>query len=166
MAKLKDVSSVIAQIQRELNSIRFSRELGDKARDVIFKRTKSGRGVSDDRAKEPRKVTLKVLSPATVKQRTRSGVSGSFSRPSKSNLTDTGQLLDSIQVIAGPGEFQLIIPNTQRRKKGNERRTPTNAEVAEFVSEDRPFFALTGDEQNILRREVTDRMRKIIRRLT
>lgn len=166
MAKVRDVTKAFAEIQREINSIRFSRELGTQARDIIVKRTKQGFGVDDDEDAEPNKVRLKRLDAKTITQRRRNGVRGSFATPAFSNLTDTGQLHDSVQVFAGRGGFQLVIPNTQRRKRGNEKSTPTNAEVAEHVSKDRPYFALTGDEQNILRKTVTDRMRKILRRLT
>lgn len=166
MATFRDVRSLLIQINRDLVSPRLMRMLARQTRTIIFRRTKSGFGVNDDQSPRARKQRLRRLAPSTIRQRRRNGVLGSFGNPASSNLTDTGQMLDSIDFKIGKGEYTLLIPNSTRRKKGREKRVPTNAEVAEFVSEERPFFNLTVPEQQILVKMVRDRLRKIVRSLS
>jgi hypothetical protein len=63
-------------------------------------------------------------------------------------------MLDSFIISATRGAFKIIIPDTRRRDG------KTNAEVQQFVSVERPFFAFTNDEGQILRREVEKRIQK------
>lgn len=74
--------------------------------------------------------------------------------PAKSNLTMTGQLLDSLK-----GEVnnnQIVIKPTGIRNDGY-----TNREIAEFVEEQgRQFLGLTRGEKNELIRELKNRVLK------
>lgn len=140
------------------------RELGglaDQSVDIIYKRVKSGLGVNNDEARFPSKKSLKDLAPSTIKARRRKGVKGKFGRPDKSNLTDTGQLLDAIKsMVLNDENYKVFIKNNPRRGSAL-----TNKTVAEFVSKNgRPFFALTKDEQQILLKEIETVIRDKIRK--
>lgn len=164
---------VIERIESEVLSRKNMARLARITERIIYKRTKSGFGVDDEKAKDPKRKKLKPLKPATIKQRQRNGVMGRFGDPRFSNLTDTGQLLDSMVIRAKFGEFQVVIPNSRRRRKiivdrdGNRRpskakKVPTNSEVHDFVAEMRPYFALTGAERKILTRDIKRAVRKIV----
>ena len=162
MATFKSVSRVIRKVKTELLTRSFNRKLGNEAKEIVFKRVKLGFGVDNEDSRNPRRVRFRKLTPNYIRQRRRRGVQGSFGGPRKSNLTDTGQLLDSMIVRANRDGFTILIPDSRRRGGRN-----TNAEVAIFVSDSgRPFFALTGAEVNILKKSITDRIRRLTRRVT
>lgn len=98
---------------------------------------------------------------------------GEFGTPTKSNLTFTGQMLDSITIGARDGVFTLTIPPSPRTDG------KTNKQVAEFHSKQRrffnangnlvtipkrAFFALTEGELRILTRELESIIREIIQK--
>lgn len=156
MAKIDDIGKFLTQVQKDVFGARGMMDLGEMAKDIIFKRVKSGKGVDSDTAEDPREVELKPLSPSYVTHRTQVGVRGSFGSPSRSNLTFTGNLLDSMVVTSSEGEFDLTIPNS-RRDSDNK----TNAQVAKKVAQaGRPFFALSADERQILRKDIEETIRR------
>jgi hypothetical protein len=159
MANFDDFADVISEIERKVLSARAMRRLGDKGKDIVFRRVKSGFGVDRERSRNPRKKRLKPLSAGYIQQRQREGVSGSFGSSARSNLTNTGQMLDSFEVEAKDRSFRIIVPNTRRRDG------KLNSRVAQFVSQDRPFLAMTRDEQQILRKEVENNVRKVFLQL-
>jgi len=137
----------------------FNLMLAKKARDIIYKRTKAGRGVTaiGPRAQPAR---LARLSTPYVERRKRTGVTGPFGSPGKSNLTYSGQMLESIRVQASARGFRVEIPNTKRANSNL-----SNSQVAQHVQDNgRPFFALTEDEIQILVREIEREVRKLTRR--
>ncbi len=114
------------------------RQYGNMAAELIRKRTRLGYGV---RSYGGSKERLKPLSDKYKTRRKDMDLSQNTT-PAKSNLTKTGQLLDSIatqtvrkgQVRVGPGG----------RRTGE---SLTNEEVGEFVAEaGRPFNTLTDIE--------------------
>lgn len=159
MATFKDLEGFLKAIDSEVFSAKGTGEIGNKASDVIYKRVKSGYGVDDDQNQgSSSKQRLKELSPSYIAQRKRKGVTGEFGKPSKSNLTNTGQMLSSLSVKSKQGEFELVIPNSPRTDG------KTNAEVARYASRSRPFFGITSAEKKILEKEVQDKIRAIARR--
>jgi hypothetical protein len=160
----KDVNRALRQIESVINSKKTSSILGNEAKDAIFKRTKTGFGVKADKTIPSSRKKLKKLSPAYIEQRKRYGVQGKFGSPEFSNLTNTGQMLDSIVLTAGHGQFTLIIPNTVRKKRGKEKGTKTNAQVAQHVSDNgRPWFNLTTAELRIVEQNLSSIINKIIK---
>ena len=164
MGTPRDLSNFLKDLKRTLFQRRTMQRFGETTKDIIFKRTKSGFGVDNDRIRNPRKKRLKGLSPEYIRQRQKRGVRGQFGSPSRSNLTNTGQLLDSIRVSATSRGFKVSIPNTPRKRVGNESRVPSNRDVANFVRKERAFFALTRAEQRIVEREVGLLVRRVFRR--
>ena len=154
MASFDDVEKIFNQLTGVIfNKTNFT-DLSDLSIDILYKRVKSGLGVDSDTKDNPSKRKLKPLKPSTIDARRKKGVRGKFGSPNVSNLTDTGQMLDSmVTKVKGDG-YQLLIPNSPRTDGKK------NRDVAGYVSENgRPFFALTRDEQTI----VTARLDKIVR---
>ena len=115
----------------------------DEAKDQLAKemkdRTKSGYGVS---TMGGNKRKLKKLAPSTKKQKKRQGKS------IKSNLTHTGQMLDSM------GNY-----NGKITVKGEE-----NKDKAKYVSEERPFLNASGAEIKRFMERIQQIINDIIKR--
>lgn len=125
--------------------------------ETVYNRIKSGFGVTSDASARSKGVRLKALSQSYIEQRRRTGVGGDQGTPNRSNLTYSGQLLDSLRAIARPGEILLEIENTRRREG------KTNRQVARYVREERPFLAMTKKEAAIVDRGVRARILARIR---
>lgn len=161
-------------LTRDIFSRRGMERLGDLGRDLIFKRTKSGFGVKNNSRQK-----FKTLSASTILGRSgkisfrvigdnvvplpgpgKSIVTGSFGAPKRSNLTLTGQMLDSMTVNAQSQKVEILIPNTKRRGS-----RLSNSDVAELVSRERPFLALTMAEATIIEKEIISLVRKNVKRI-
>jgi len=91
---------------------------------------------------------LKKLSKAYIDfRRSFSGRTGEFFKPSKSNLTFTGQLLESLKARSNVRQQTITLFASGRRDDGLK-----NEEVAEYVAENgRPFLGI--DQKGIDRIE-------------
>jgi hypothetical protein len=154
------------------------RDIIEKAKDIIYKRVKSGYGVANDTTAGSSQVKLNELSKAykdyragrvefysggeLVQFRVKKPKLGPYGRPNFSNLTLTGEMLESITTrIFSKGKAELKIPNTVRA----DGKT-TNEQVAMWVSKQgRPFFNLSDKDERILdafiNRLVRDKLRRI-----
>lgn len=162
MAELKDLTKYLKRVERDIYNASFTKELAEESRDLIYRRTKSGIGVNAEGLKpeQTKKRQLKPLSPNYIDLRRKTGVPGKFGSPSESNLTYTGQMLESIEVKSSDRDFSIEIPAT-RRDDGK-----TNKQVAGFVRKGgRPFFALVKDEVTILEKKVRDVVRGLLRKI-
>ena len=124
--------------------------LGDNAAALIKKRTRLGYGVDQNGGT---KAKLKPLSPGYKKQRKADGVA-STTTPNKSNLTNTGAMLDNISAKATTGKVTIGFPDKAQEQK------------AEWVTEGgRPFNYLSEAEvkqlQNQLEAEVKKQLKTI-----
>ncbi len=117
------------------------------AADIVVKRTRLGYGVFKHLGPKGK---FMPLAPLTIKARThksKMGMLSGLTRPKRSNLTETGQMLDSIDAIKR-GDKWYIQP-TGRRRDGL-----TNYEVAYFAHKGsrnrppRPFMNISGAEQS------------------
>lgn len=173
-----DLREIEVKLNNELRGLFNSRlmmKLGKMARDIVYKRVKSGYGVDSDKLPDGEAVRQRLAPLSESYKNKRKGLArfqtksgevrfkikaptlGEFGTVGKSNLTLTGQMLDSIQLTLQRQGFLLSIPPTPR-----DDSNLTNEEVAKFVTEQgRPFFALTGAELQILIREVELELRKI-----
>jgi hypothetical protein len=166
--KRKEIQRLITK----LKSVRNTMRVADLAKSIIFKRVKSGFGVNDDQKANAIKRRLLALggggqNPAEARRKyllfRRTIDLGLFGTIGKSNLTLTGQMLDALDSKILSNGFRIDIKNTVRRKIGNERTTITNSQVANFVSEKRPFLALTIPEQRIVLKEYERIIRELSR---
>lgn len=142
----KQLGNIIAKIKGTLKEAIRRESLmptGEFIASIIAKRTRLGYGVDRNGGQ---KSPLKSLALSTIKQRTalrKSGKLSSFTRPGRSNLTATGQLLDSLKVTyLKDGEIN-IAPDG-RRDDGKKNR-----EVAGYQEEaGRIFMRLSQPEFN------------------
>jgi len=165
----KDLQDAFKKAQSKENMSAF----GDYVAERIMVRTRLGRGVAQEGgASQP----LKPLSDSYKKQRqgkiafftTKEGVVvpyvpdqkpklSEFTRPTKSNLTFTGQMLESIKTLSAKvGEVVVGL-------SGNRKDGLTNLEVGQYVSKARPFMNLSKPEKEGLAREIRKLIQKILK---
>ena len=106
--------------------------LAERAVEMVKTRTRLGYGVAGEKFAGSQQ-KLESLKSSTVENRKRKTLHPDTS-PKKSNLTDTGQLLDSISYEVSGNRITVFL-------KGQRNQT-----VAEYVSDARPFFALSKPE--------------------
>ncbi len=198
---IKDINKAqrnLAELKREVVNKRVFHGLAKLARSIIWKRVKSGKGASGGKTQR-----LAPLQQSTIDVRSGKGIMRTFKtsggrrtvfipgvdgRPSstgqffsakRSNLTFSGQMLDSITFrVKSPFGFTLFIPDSRRQPYKNndvmnKKAPPSNRDVAIFVqsgrssptrSEPRPFFELTKGETRIIIKQYNDIIKNIIRR--
>lgn len=142
-------------------------ELAKMAKDLIYKRVKSGKGVTSDTSPIANPKPFKKLSPSYKKQR-RSGrllKEGKHFSPTKSNLTLSGQLLEALDIKYMAKGFKIEIAAGVRSPvwKNTKSRRLSNRTLAEYVSEDRPFLNLTKSEKRVILMEAKKQVREIAR---
>jgi len=158
MAKItlsKDFKVFGTKLKKLVNKVFIAKEMkkiGEFASEIIKKRTRLGFGVvkaGADRSK------LKSLSEK-YKVLRQSLTLSDQTTTNRSNLTSTGQLLDSISVIIS-SEKKVTFGPTGERQNSNE---PSNSKLAEYVSEQgRPFINLSGAEIKQIKNEVSKKLR-------
>lgn len=175
-----ELDKIVAALQKAIETIisrQFRMQLGTIAREIIYRRTKSGYGVASDEGAVSQQRRLLPLSKSYTDFRkgevaffTRNGKVipytpkikpklGRFGSPSRSNLTFTGDMLESLQVELTAQGFVIAVPDTKRQDG------KTNAQVARYASQARPFLALTEQEVFILEREIENKLREVTRRI-
>lgn len=142
-----DLTSKFKAIANSITEPKNSRqlaELGQIAVDLIVKRTRLGYGVAKNGGK---RFKLAALSDAYVKQRKKDRLS-KFARPKKSNLTKTGQMLESVKVLKVSRGVITVGPQGVRRDGiSNDDLAIWNAK-----RKGRSFIYLSDNEFNQLRR--------------
>lgn len=162
----RSFSEAAEQLAKQLNTLlsdKFKRQLAEAAKKIIYRRTKAGKGVDNNGNPE----TLKKLATSTITYRSQvfnsrfSAIGalgpGEFFSPRKSNATLTGQMLNAISYNITADGIKFMIERSARGEGG-----PSNFEVAEYYSKDRPFFNLSDDERRVIARQIEDELRKIV----
>lgn len=164
----------VDQLKRTAFDQKFKFELGEQAREILYLRTKSGIGVDNDESEDPKEKKLDPLSKSykafraglvafftnqngdVVPYKPKSApILGPHGSPNRSNLTLSGEMLESIRVRVGE-DIVLEIPHSSR-KDGK-----TNHQIWEFTREGgRHFFAITVGERNILTEKVRQRLTNV-----
>lgn len=135
-AKLKKLLDAVVD---QFTSKDAMQTLGDEAAALIKKRTRVGYGVAGPGATKSK---LKPLSEPYKKQRKADGVAATTS-PNKSNLTNTGKMLDNIGAVASKGKVTIGFSDADQEQK------------AEWVTEGgRPFNSLSDAEIKQLRNKL------------
>lgn len=163
MAAKDDLKKFVAELSKEIKNIlnKSQQELvGKEMRDIIYRRTKSGKGVTDDTSEKAGLKSLKKLSPPYIeKRKTHTGQKGEFFSPTRSNLTLTGQMLSSLTSKSQDNKISVYVKDNSR-SDGN-----TNNKIAEYVSQQgREFLNLAVEEQRIVKKRIEDMIRENIRR--
>lgn len=136
----------------ELNSLIKERvtqqtlnKVGKEAKDQIVKRTRLGLGVRNGKARP-----LKALSESYIEQRKkRRAKLSKFTTTKKSNLTATGQFLNSLSYKVNPitKKVELFFKENRRRELNGGPPRVRHIDLLQYVSEQgRPFFELADFE--------------------
>lgn len=130
------LKALMDAVKDKLTSKDSMQELGDEAAQLIKKRTRLGYGLDKQGGVKQK---LKPLSESYKRERKATGVASSTS-PSKSNLTNTGAMLDNIGATASKGKVTIGFDDKFQEQK------------AEWVAEGgRPFNNLSEAELKQLR---------------
>lgn len=126
-------------LQAVLNKSTFD-EIGKMTAQSIKTRTRLGKGVETTPGSL---VPLKALAPSTKERRTskkKAGKLSSQTTPAKSNLTDTGEMLDSLKYQSTDTEVRIYIDGSDNQKKAKDQAEQgrkfmnlSKSEVAEVV---------------------------------
>lgn len=130
----------------------FLEALGKLAADQVRTRTRLGYGVEN--AEQPQQ-KLKPLAQSTREKRQRLKQNGRLSdqtSPAKSNLTESGKLLDSISFKVSGTTVEVFI---------NGKR---NQAVTKYVSDARPFFNLSNTNIKVLAAFIEAELNKRIKK--
>lgn len=186
----KGIKRKIRKIAKELGGDILSKQLESLRPEIIkmiIKRTRGrGRGVKDgeeirlkplsDSYKKVRKGELaffkrksgllSVFDPRKTRGRKKKIKLHPETTPTKSNLTATGQLLDSIK--ARKKKFSLIFFIAKRKKKrlvGKASNKVNTQDVAEYVQKDRPFLSLSNKEKKKVSKSIAKIIKKALRKI-
>jgi hypothetical protein len=166
MAKIYSFSNAVMQTTIEDNIKEFKQKLidsditemvGKKIVTLIQGRTREGKAADGGAFKE--------LSPSYREHRNRIAqgkiktATGKFFKPNLSNLNLTGQMIDSITYETSPGVVHVFVPDSSRAEG------LTNKEVADRVSEERPFMELDEQQKKTIDRLVEREANKIVREI-
>lgn len=167
MAKvnLKKFESDMEKIIDAVADKQTMQEVGDLMAERIKTRTRLGRGVNKTGGPS---VPLAPLKDSTVtgrKRKKQNGDLSSFTSPKRSNLTETGQLLDSFKVEASQGKVS-IQPSGQRNDGQQNQDVAAFAEDGSSNRAKRKFLDLSGPELNAVQKLIRDKIEKILKRLT
>jgi len=189
----KEFTQTLTKFRQSLLTKSLVESLARDTKKIVYNRVKSGEGVNSDRRapKRTKQQRLKPLSDSYIEWRrgnliffrnkqgklirlTKSEWDqitkprlGRFGAPARSNLTLSGQMLNAIKYDLTAKGFELFIKNNRRRKvhpKHKTKPTLTNEELAEIVSKERPFMALTLEEFRILERKIDRHINRQIRK--
>lgn len=152
LKRLKELSERISQAVNESIDTAQSKRLGDNLAGQIRKRTRLGYGVGTNGQQQ----RLLRLTDLYIEHRedNRSDLSEA-TRPGKSNLTATGQMLNSLRGRGARAQIVVEITGNRTKELGDRRSRLSNSQVARYVQEQgRPFFKVTNAEKNGLAREV------------
>jgi hypothetical protein len=161
----RDIKYLGSDLKKLLESVvtkQMLEEIGQRMVDIIYKRTKSGKGLTEDKKFGAGLTPLKPLSEVYKERRKIDGVRGKFGSVRKSNLTNTGEMLEAI-VYKIVGNSVIVEVEASSRDDGLD-----NKKLAGYVSKNgRPFFGLASTEEKILdsfiRRLIRERLRELNR---
>ncbi len=112
-----DFENRLKQALKKLASPEIMQQIGDKAKKLVFDRTVAGYGVQDNSDDIKPKQKLKKLSKPYIKHRASKNVKlHSRTSPSTSNLTLTGELLDSLKAIVSTGKVTISAQGDRNKK--------------------------------------------------
>jgi len=161
-AKLDRMIKLLANAIKNSVTTEESARISNIAARQIRKRTRLGFGIGSS----GKQTKLNPLSGKYIEQR--EAYSENLSdqtKPRRSNLTATGQMLDSIQGGAKAGNVIVEISGSRKAGLTGSRGTASNADVARYVQEQgRPFFGVTTPERRSLIREIKQVILRRLRR--
>lgn len=114
---MKDVFEKLRQAMLDaVTDKSFLQSIGEWTKDRIVKRTRLGSGVDSRGAPASKLKPLSERYKEKRKELRKTGVLSDLTRPSTSNLTKTGKMLDSLTVKAGDGRVEVSVTSDQEQK--------------------------------------------------
>ncbi|MBK7380567.1 MAG: hypothetical protein IPJ03_16550 [Ignavibacteriales bacterium] len=166
MAKFQVKVKGLDKLKRDLKSIVENVVTRDdmeiilvKARDIIYRRSKSGKGITSE--KNGSEIKFPSLNEKYVQLR-KNKILGPFGRPNLSNITLSGELLESVTYRVISNKQGIVYVPNDNRADGD----LTNKQLAEILAtkKDRLFMGLTTKDERILdafiNRLVRDKLRR------
>lgn len=159
-------------IKNKVADDKFLTQVATQMRDDIYDTVKSGKHIGNGKTK-----SLPGLASSYIKYRRKyqalGGYTGNLFSPGKSNLTFTGQMLESMLALKNSREktASVKVPATMRQpptnisnRKIKPQRQLTNADVARSVAERTPFLGITQTAlKQIIKDTINDLRTKISR---
>ena len=166
MAKFKDqikkIDNKFKKIFRDLVSSSSMKVLGELGVERIRKRTQLGKGVSFDGGPESK---LQDIADSTIKKRKKTKKKGKLSKntsPKRSNLTETGQMLEKDFDITKLSRASVEIGFKTTRSKDiadiHNKRGAGKSKVK------RPFFHLSAKDKKAIRTEIRKKLRSFVKK--
>lgn len=113
----KDLKKQVdSALRYTLNKQTFS-EIGKMTADSIKNRTRLGKGVNQTEGKLETLLPLKESTKARRNIKKKTGKLSNQTTPARSNLTDTGELLDSLKYESSATEVRIYIEGANNQKK-------------------------------------------------
>ncbi|TXH09386.1 MAG: hypothetical protein E6R04_08090 [Spirochaetes bacterium] len=169
MSKISiSVNKVRAQVEKDLKeSLNNSRmqKIGEFVIEKIRIRTRLGYGASGHLRPREKLKPLAESSKDIRKGFKKAGELSEFTSPGRSNLTFTGQMLDSLTVrVISMGKIIIDVTGIRKpTKKKDDLRT--NKEVAQKVTDEgRPFMYLTDKDYKAVINFVRDGFKSILKK--
>lgn len=133
----------------EVTSISSMKEIGDTLTEEIYRRTKLGYGVQDSGGQQSK---LKPLTDSYKKQRKYKPLAPDTTL-SKSNLTQTGEMLDDLSCKASDSKVTIGFNTDLSLKKAGWQ-----------VEQGRTFLNVTGTQINNLKTLIKNKLKEILSR--
>ena len=148
-------NNVTKKIVKSIDT-KFMTKTGEILADDIARRTRLGFGVKKS---GQTRVKLRELTPKYVDFRKKNKKKLiNLTRPSKSNLTFTGQLLNSLKAKSdGTGRVTIFFKGDHKNLDGSKMK---NGLLANFVSKKRPFLGPSNRELQRLRTRIKNNILK------
>lgn len=160
MTLQKDLMELRKRTERLFKQVTSRKNLntiGELVVRIVYNRVKKGKGVDSDSVgsadvqarRFPSETTLKPLSGSYIEYRRKNRPRGKFGSARRSNLTNTGQMLEALGFRRNGTGVVVNIKETFRYDS-----ELSNKMVAELASEERPFLALTEKEYKIIESKI------------
>lgn len=143
LAQLDKFIKKVKETYKLTTTSKSLRSIGKEMCLMIKERSRKGYGVDANETPQRR---FKALSPSYIEMRSNARGLSFYTSPRKSNITFSGEMLDSLDVVQTVKETVTIAP-TGRRPGGE-----YNSVVARYVSETRPFMYLSKTQSVQLNR--------------
>lgn len=153
--KIEKIRMLIDDLKKTLTSSDF-REVSQVLARQIRIRTRLGYGVESGKQSKLKPLDTERYVP--LRQKNKSNLS-SETTAKKSNLTATGQMLDSIKQDSNGRNIAVSVSGKRTKELTERRSVNTNSDIARYAKENgRNFFEATNAEKQLVAREIKKRM--------
>lgn len=157
----KIVDKRFTKVFQKITEPRAMKEVGQFAADQIRLRTRLSKGVEQDDGPENKLLPLAESTKKARKKKKKKGKLSSKTTVTRSNLTETGEMLDSISVIRASKEEALIGFSGDRNKKLGAIHNDLGAGRKKVK---RPFFHISKKDRTKIRNKIRNRLRQLIKK--